>query len=600
MSLLTCLNPIRIKNIAYVNNKRKNIAYSNIKLSNSNKSYFDDDNIRYMYVPCNKCKNCLSRSSNEKAVRTLDELYYYNYDFLSKDEKKELEYSYKLLQNNVLYTVHTHHQYKACFITLTYRDDAIPENYSLCRRDFQLFLKRLRRRLETDCLRKLRELSFTNSNYYNIYKDKLFRKEYLKKHTYRVKFSGCGEYGEHFNRPHYHLLLFNVPPIEHYYKIMGDCWKLGKVQIEAVRNVSASSQYITKISKYVVKNNSEDYYDKNIYILKTNKEPSFVQCSRSFGKRYCIKNADILYSKLYRDRYVDPSITSVSREKIHYREPLPRQYCIWLQHYNNKYSDIFEKRKLLFKDYFNKTVEMYSRDFNVNVNSDLYKNSDDFYDLENHKDLLLKVIKHRDYSYMKYKHDKMMLSSLSVKQLLNIYSINSSNDDDSCMKTLKAGECFSYFNLDKSKYITYWGNGSAPRSVSRDFTNYVENLIHSKIRYKKYLNTSVFSKIKKDCELSEMLDKIDNFISKRFNYSSSDYSVYTSNYLDIINDYSSSVNYDDYYFEYVTYNSKKRSKKSTIIQNEFNFIYDDYSLSSQSFDNDYYKNIFESEIITFN
>jgi len=62
------------------------------------------------------------------------------------------------------------------FITLTYDDEHLPENGSLLKRDFQLFVKRLRRELDS---------------------------------SKRIRFLGCGEYGSETNRAHYHALIFN-------------------------------------------------------------------------------------------------------------------------------------------------------------------------------------------------------------------------------------------------------------------------------------------------------------------------------------------------------------------------------------------------------
>lgn len=61
------------------------------------------------------------------------------------------------------------------FVTLTYNDDNLPTNNSLYYRHFQLFLKRLRK-------------YFTGN---------------------KVRFYMCGEYGEDFQRPHFHACLFN-------------------------------------------------------------------------------------------------------------------------------------------------------------------------------------------------------------------------------------------------------------------------------------------------------------------------------------------------------------------------------------------------------
>lgn len=63
----------------------------------------------------------------------------------------------------------------SCFITLTYSPENLPEGGNLQKRDFQLFMKRLR-----------------------------------KEHSSRIRFFHCGEYGENFSRPHYHAILFGI------------------------------------------------------------------------------------------------------------------------------------------------------------------------------------------------------------------------------------------------------------------------------------------------------------------------------------------------------------------------------------------------------
>jgi len=60
------------------------------------------------------------------------------------------------------------------FITLTYDDEHVPRFGSLLMDDWQKFFKRLRRRAG------------------------------------KVRFFGCGEYGEQFGRPHYHACLFGL------------------------------------------------------------------------------------------------------------------------------------------------------------------------------------------------------------------------------------------------------------------------------------------------------------------------------------------------------------------------------------------------------
>ena len=61
------------------------------------------------------------------------------------------------------------------FVTLTLDDDHLNENAELCPKDFSGFVKSLRKTQER-----------------------------------RISFFGCGEYGDHKGRPHYHALLFGV------------------------------------------------------------------------------------------------------------------------------------------------------------------------------------------------------------------------------------------------------------------------------------------------------------------------------------------------------------------------------------------------------
>ncbi|UIB81481.1 replication initiator protein [Flyfo microvirus Tbat2_160] len=64
---------------------------------------------------------------------------------------------------------------KNCFITLTYSPENLPEGGTLVKKDFQDFMKRLR--------------------FHNPHK--------------KIRFFHCGEYGDQFQRPHYHAIIFN-------------------------------------------------------------------------------------------------------------------------------------------------------------------------------------------------------------------------------------------------------------------------------------------------------------------------------------------------------------------------------------------------------
>ena len=113
-----------------------------------------------------------------------------------------------------------------CFITLTYREDALPPLGSLDKRHFQLFMKRLRKR-------------------------------YPKK---TIRYFQCGEYGEKLSRPHYHACLFNHDfDDKKLFKVEGEnrlyvsekltqLWPYGYSTVGAVTFESAAyvARYVTK------------------------------------------------------------------------------------------------------------------------------------------------------------------------------------------------------------------------------------------------------------------------------------------------------------------------------------------------------------------
>lgn len=100
--------------------------------------------------PCGKCMACRRARTREWANRITHEITYWD---------------------------------DAVFITLTYDNDHYKNE--LCKRDVQLFIKRLRKSIEPR----------------------------------KIKYYGCGEYGEKFGRPHYHIIIFGL-------SIKDDCFKL--------------------------------------------------------------------------------------------------------------------------------------------------------------------------------------------------------------------------------------------------------------------------------------------------------------------------------------------------------------------------------------
>lgn len=99
--------------------------------------------LRSLTLPCGQCVGCRLERSRQWAVRCFHESQLHDFN---------------------------------SFITLTYDDSHLPPNGSLVYRDFQLFMKLLRKSRAPN----------------------------------PVRFFMCGEYGETFFRPHFHACLFNV------------------------------------------------------------------------------------------------------------------------------------------------------------------------------------------------------------------------------------------------------------------------------------------------------------------------------------------------------------------------------------------------------
>lgn len=113
-----------------------------------------------------------------------------------------------------------------CFITLTYGPEHLPPGGTLVRRDFQLFMKRLRRRVKK-----------------------------------KVSFFACGEYGDLNERPHYHALLFGYDfPDKTWWKnsvsgdpifrsaLLDDLWQRGHASVAALTYETAAytARYVMK------------------------------------------------------------------------------------------------------------------------------------------------------------------------------------------------------------------------------------------------------------------------------------------------------------------------------------------------------------------
>lgn len=162
-------------------------------------------------VPCGKCKPCRGRRLNGWAFRLLEEEKICN---------------------------------SANFITLTYGTTHIPiterGSLSLCKRDVQLFIKRLRKKHDG--------ANIVGS----------------------IKYYAVGEYGSTTVRPHYHILLFNAK-----IEFISDAWGLGHVHYGKV--TPASIRYTLD---YMSKPKTVPAFDGD------DREPEFSLMSKRLGASY--------------------------------------------------------------------------------------------------------------------------------------------------------------------------------------------------------------------------------------------------------------------------------------------------------------------------
>jgi len=126
------------------------------------------------------------------------------------------------------------------FVTLTYSDEYLPDNYSLNVRDHQLFMKRLRKKLD----------------------------------PLKLRYYSCGEYGDKNGRPHYHQILFGYRPSDavlwrvtengHKYfrsQLLEETWGMGHVEFGDVtaQNGAYVAGYALKKMKGAI---AKDHYQR--------------------------------------------------------------------------------------------------------------------------------------------------------------------------------------------------------------------------------------------------------------------------------------------------------------------------------------------------
>ena len=178
-------------------------------------------------VPCGKCGCCLQSRRNDWAIRL-------------KEEQRVSLNSY--------------------FVTLTYEESNLTITDTgfptLVKSDLQKFLKRLRKTVDSLPINKF---NYDMATDYSTHDAK-------KESNHGIRYYAVGEYGTRYQRPHYHLLLFNVPQMV--LSRLPEIWDQGHVHCGAVniRTIMyCLSYHITRDP-----NASEDY----------NRAPEFVTMSR--------------------------------------------------------------------------------------------------------------------------------------------------------------------------------------------------------------------------------------------------------------------------------------------------------------------------------
>lgn len=198
---MTCFRPIKA-----FRSRERNPATGKYGLTfQSNQALVEGSSLK---LPCGQCDGCLSDRARTWALRCVHESQMHD---------------------------------RNCFITLTYDNDTVPEDYSLKLRDWQLFMKRLRKKVGTN----------------------------------NIRFFACGEYGDKGLRPHYHALLFgyDLPDKKYYRKnkhgdrlytseLLNEIW--GKSQINEIGSVTyKSARYCAGyIYKKQIGRKDADYYNR--------------------------------------------------------------------------------------------------------------------------------------------------------------------------------------------------------------------------------------------------------------------------------------------------------------------------------------------------
>ena len=239
-----------------------------------------------MKLECGQCRGCRRKRSRDWGIRCVHESRMHTYGVGSKYEGLE----------------------KGSFITLTYSDESLPSDGSLKVKDFQDFMKRLRKRVG------------------------------------KVRYLHCGEYAEDerfTKRAHYHALLFNVDfmsdrkqrTVRNGYPVytsesLRELWPAGHHEIGSITFDSA--RYV---ASYIVKG-LNGKKAKEVY---GDRRPPYGTWSQNLGADW--------FKRYWRDVYPDDHVVLGGRE---YRPP--KAYDRWLERDQPEMWDRVKSKRMKARD----------------------------------------------------------------------------------------------------------------------------------------------------------------------------------------------------------------------------------------------------------
>lgn len=204
---MACFNPL----IGYRSREGRNEKGNWPVVFNVASGYKDME----VVVPCGKCIGCRLDRSKDWAGRCVQESRLWDHNY---------------------------------FLTLTYEDKCLPDNFSLRSKDLQDFWKRLRKATfsQNGPVKRVPEFEVINGK---------------RTLVNGIRYFACGEYGDRSHRPHYHAICFNleIPDLIPYKRSfdgsqlwlsnwLSSIWGSGHVVIGAVTFETCAyvARYVTK------------------------------------------------------------------------------------------------------------------------------------------------------------------------------------------------------------------------------------------------------------------------------------------------------------------------------------------------------------------